>query len=87
MRRYQRIQTEKNNALYVGVRRGNHQIVRPFQLPRSKATIQVRTVNNALLGIVEGTLNGERYYDEVFDDVFRSRRLLKTLKQVASSLN
>jgi AbiV family abortive infection protein len=29
-RRYLTIQSAKNNAIYAGVRRGNHQIVRPF---------------------------------------------------------
>jgi AbiV family abortive infection protein len=35
-RRYQTIQSAKNNAIYAGVRKGNHQIVRPFLLFRIK---------------------------------------------------
>lgn len=55
-RRYQTIQNAKNNAIYAGVRRGNHQIVRPFLISASKAKQQIRTVNNALIDAVEGTL-------------------------------
>jgi hypothetical protein len=36
LRRYQSIQSAKNNAIYAGVRRGNHQIVRPFLISASK---------------------------------------------------
>jgi len=37
IKHFARIQFEKNNAFYVGVRERNHQIVRPFLLPKSKA--------------------------------------------------
>jgi AbiV family abortive infection protein len=37
LRRYQTIQSAKNNAIYAGVRKGNHQIVRPFLISASKA--------------------------------------------------
>lgn len=86
LRRYQRIQTEKNNALYVGVRPGNHQIVRPFRLSRSKARRQVLSVNNGLLSLVEIKLDNPPDW-VLSDDVLRSRRLLKSLKSVAATLN
>jgi len=86
IKRYQRIQTEKNNALYVGLRPGNHQIVRPFRLSRSKARRQVLSVNNNLLSIVQIKLNNPPDW-VVSKDVLRSRRLLKSLKGVAVSLN
>jgi AbiV family abortive infection protein len=36
-KRHQKVQVEKNNALYAGVRRGNLQIVRPFSIRAPKA--------------------------------------------------
>jgi len=86
VRRYQNIQNAKNNALYAGVRRGNHQIVRPFLVSASKAKQQVRTVNNALMDAVEGTLNGTQYHEPVADKVFRSRRLLNKLLKAAKAV-
>ncbi len=85
-RRYQTIQNAKNNALYAGVRRGNHQIVRPFLISASKAKQQIRTVNNALIDAVEGTLNGTHYYEPVADQVFSSRRLLNKLLRAAKTV-
>jgi hypothetical protein len=86
LRRYQTIQSAKNDAIYAGVRKGNHQIVRPFLISASKAKQQLRTVNNALTGCVKGTLNGTHYYEEVADHVFRSRRLLNKLARAAKTI-
>jgi AbiV family abortive infection protein len=85
-RRYQTIQIAKNNAIYAGVRKGNHQIVRPFLISASKAKRQIRTVNNALIDSVEGTLNGTYCYEDVADQVFRSRRLLGKLVRAAQTI-
>ena len=82
-RRYQTIQNAKNNAIYAGVRKGNHQVVRPFLISASKAKQQIRTVNNALIDAVEGTLKGTYYYEPVPDRVFSSRRLLNKLLRAA----
>ena len=84
--RYQTIQIDKDNALYVGVRSGNHQIVRPFLISALKAKRQIRTVNNALIDVVERTLNGTYGFEEVADGVFRSRRLLNKLTRAGKSL-
>ena len=86
LRRYQNIQSAKNNAIYAGVRRGNHQIVRPFLISASRAKQQIRTVNDALIDSVEGTLNGTYCYEEVADQVFRSRRLLNKLLRAAKTV-
>lgn len=86
-KRYKTIQGTKNDAIYVGVRRGNHQIVRPFQVSPSKAKQQIRTVNNALIEAVEGTLNGKYCYEEVADRMFRSRRLLNKLLMAAKTVS
>jgi AbiV family abortive infection protein len=86
LRRYQDIQRAKNNAIYAGVRKGNHQIVRPFLISASKAKQQIRTVNNALIDSVEGTLNGTYGYEDVADHVFRSRRLLNKLLRAAKTV-
>jgi AbiV family abortive infection protein len=85
-RRYKTIQNAKNNAIYAGVRRGNHQIVRPFLISPSTAKQQIRTVNNALMDSVEGTLDGTHYYENVADQVFRSRRLLNKLLRAAKTV-
>lgn len=85
-KRYQTIQNAKNNAIYSGVRRGNHQIVRPFLISASKAKQQIRTVNNALIDAVEGTLNGTHYYEPVADQMFSSRRLLNKLLRAAKTV-
>jgi AbiV family abortive infection protein len=85
-KRYQTIQIAKNNAMYAGVRKGNHQIVRPFLISASKAKQQIRTVNNALIDSVEGTLDGRFLYEEVADEVLRSRRLLNKLLRAAKSV-
>jgi len=82
-RRYQTIQYEKNNAIYAGVRKGNHHIVRPFLISASKAKKQLRTVNTALTNAVRGTLDGTEYHEEVADQLFRSRRLLRKLMTTA----
>jgi AbiV family abortive infection protein len=86
VRRYQVIQSAKNNAIYAGVRKGNHQIVRPFLISASKAKQQIRTVNNALIDSVEGTLNGTYGYEDVADHVFRNRRLLNKLLRAAKTV-
>lgn len=86
LKRYQRMQTEKNNAFYVGVRKGNHQIVRPFLVSKSKARSQLRMVNNALIEFVEARLADTDYGYECFDIVFRRRRLLKKLTGIAAAL-
>lgn len=81
----QRIQGDKNDALYVGVRRGNHQIVRPYLVSKSKASKQVRTINRALIDLIERRLkNG--FDDEVSDQVLRRRRLLKRLQRAATTI-
>jgi AbiV family abortive infection protein len=85
-RRYQNIQSVKNDAIYAGVRKGNHQIVRPFLISASKAKQQIRTVNNALIDSVEGTLNGTYCYEDVAQQVFRSRRLLDKLMRAAKTV-
>lgn len=86
LRQYQAIQSAKNNAIYAGVRKGNHQIVRPFLMSALKAKQQIRTVNNALLGSVQGTLNETYGYEDVADHVFRSRRLLNKLLRAAKTV-
>jgi AbiV family abortive infection protein len=85
LKRYRTIQVDKNNALYVGVRKGNHQIVRPFLISASKAKKQIRTVNKGLIDLVEARLDDEGF-GEVVDEVFRSRPLLEMLMQAAKSL-
>ena len=86
IRHFDRIQFEKNNALYVGVRKGNHQIIRPFLMPKSKARKQIRLTNNALITMVRGTLSGEQCQEEVLDEILRSRSLLKALRRGAELL-
>jgi len=86
LKRYQTIQVAKNNAIYVGVRKGNHQIVRPFLVSASKAKQQLRTVNGALIDLVEARLRDTDCGEEVFDQVFRRRRLLNRLVQAAKAL-
>lgn len=87
LKRYQTIQIDKNNALYVGVRRGNHQIVRPFLISPSKAKRQIRIVNDGLIDFVEARLRSIDFDAEPFDRVFRRRRLLNRLKAAAKSLH
>ena len=82
LKRLNRLQGDKNDALYVGVRRGNHQIVRPYLVPKSRASKQVRTVNRALIELVENQLE-HGFDDEVSDRVLRRRRLLKRLQHAA----
>jgi AbiV family abortive infection protein len=86
LRRYQTIQSAKNDAIYAGVRKGNHQIVRPFLMASSKAKQQIRTLNNALIDSIEGTLKGSICYEEVADQVFRNRRLLKRLMRASKTV-
>lgn len=86
LRRYQTIQSAKNDAIYAGVRNGNYQIVRPFLISSSKAKQQIRTVNNALIDSVEGTLNGTYCYEDVAEQLFRSRRLLNKLLRAAQTV-
>jgi AbiV family abortive infection protein len=81
----QRIQSDKNDALYVGVRRGNHQIVRPYLVSKAKASKQVRTVNRALIDLIERRLESG-FDDEVSDQVLRRRRLLKRLQRAATAI-
>ncbi len=85
LKRYQAIQTAKNNAIYVGVKKGNHQIVRPFLVSASNAKQQIRTVNDALIDLVEARLNNSSF-GEVVDEVFRRRRLLNRLVQAAKAV-
>jgi AbiV family abortive infection protein len=85
-KRFQRQQADKNDAFYVGVRTGNHQIVRPFLLPKSKARRQLKITNDVLQDLAEGRLSGKYIYEEVLDGVLRSRRLLKSLKASAELL-
>jgi len=80
-----KLQTEKNNALYVGVRRGNHHIVRPFLVPPSKARKQIRTVNNALIDLIELRLDNS-FSEDISDQIFRRRRLLRQLRQATTTL-
>jgi AbiV family abortive infection protein len=86
VKRYQKVQVEKNNALYAGVRRGNHQIVRPFSIPASKAKRQVRMVNDSLLKYAQIRLRDIDFDDEVSDQIFRRRSMLKKLETGAKSL-
>jgi AbiV family abortive infection protein len=86
LKRYRTMQVDKNNALYVGVRKGNHQIVRPFLISASKAKEQIRTVNEGLIGFVEARLRDNDFDTETYDLVFRRRRLLNRLKLAAKSL-
>jgi len=86
IKKYQSIQNDKNNALYVGLRRGNHHIVGPFSVSKSKALDQVQTINDALIRLMEGTLSGDFGFEEVFDHVLRQRRILKKLKMAAVAL-
>lgn len=86
LKNYQRMQTEKNNAFYVGVRKGNHQIVRPFLISKSKARNQIRMVNNALIKFIQVRLTDLDYDEECYDQVFRRRPLLKKLKAAAAAL-
>ena len=83
LKRYQTVQIDKNNALYVGVRKGNHQIVRPFLIPASKAKTQIRTVNDGLIRLVEARLREIDCDEGMLDRVFRHRRLLNRLKLAA----
>jgi AbiV family abortive infection protein len=86
LRKYQRIQIEKNDAFYVGVRKGNHQIVRPFLVSKSKARNQVRMVNDGLIEFVQRRLSDIDFDFDVYDRVLRRRRLLKKLMKAASAL-
>ena len=86
LKRYQTVQIDKNNALYVGVRKGNHQIVRPFLIPASKAKTQIRTVNDGLTGLVEARLREVDFDEGMLDRVFRHRQLLNKLKLAARGL-
>jgi AbiV family abortive infection protein len=86
-KRLERQQADKNDAFYVGVRKGNHQIVRPFLLPKSKARRQLKITNDALQDLAEGTLSRKYIYEEVLDGVLRSRRLLKSLQAAAKLLS
>jgi AbiV family abortive infection protein len=82
-RRYQTIQGAKNDAIYVGLRKGNHHIVRPLRVSASKAKEQIRTVNQALIDAVEGTLDDRYDYEDTANRIFRSRRLLNRLLTAA----
>jgi AbiV family abortive infection protein len=86
LKKYQRIQTEKNNAFYVGVRKGNHQIVRPFLVSKSKAGNQIRIVNDALIKFVQTRLSEIDFDEEAFDEALRRRRLLEKLTGAAAAL-
>jgi AbiV family abortive infection protein len=86
LKRYQSIQVDKNNAIYTGVRKGNHHIVRPFLVSSSRAKRQVRLVNDCLIEYSEIRLRDSEYDDEISDQVFRRRRLLQRLKLAAKSL-
>lgn len=86
LKRYQTIQVAKNNAIYVGVKRGNHQIIRPFLISASKAKQQIRTVNLALITLVKVRLREADCDEEVYDLVFRRRRLLNRLVRAATVL-
>jgi AbiV family abortive infection protein len=86
IKHFERIQADKNNAFYVGVRSGNHQIIRPFLLSKTKARKQLRITNGALLRMVDGTLSGREYHEEVLDDLLRSRRVVKELRRATELL-
>ena len=86
LKNYQSMQAEKNNALYVGLRKGNHQIVRPFLVSKSKARNQMRMVNNALIKFIQARLTDLDYDEECYDQVFRRRPLLKELKEISATL-
>jgi AbiV family abortive infection protein len=86
LKRYTTIQVDKNNALYVGVRKGNHHIVRPFLIPASKARKQIGTVNEGLISLAEARLRDLDFDEDNLDLVFRRRRLLNRLKLAARTL-
>jgi AbiV family abortive infection protein len=86
MKRCEQMQVEKNNSLYVGVRKGNHQIVRPFLVSRTKAISQIRMVNGALITFVQARLKWADFDHEICDQIFRRRRLLKKLTATAARL-
>ena len=82
LKHYQTIQIDKNNSIYVGVRKGNHQIVRPFRVRASKAKKQISMVNDALLDVVEGVLSGKYEYDGVAQKFYARRMLYRKLLTV-----
>lgn len=86
LKSYETIQVRENNALYVGVRRGSHHILRPFSISASKAKEQIRTVNDALIGFVSARLRDDDCDVETLDRVFRRRRLLNRLRKAAKIL-
>jgi AbiV family abortive infection protein len=86
LKQYQKVQTEKNDALYVGVRKGNHQIVRSFTVSKSKARNQLRMVNDGLIKFVRNRLSEIDCDLDVFDEVLRRRKLLKQLMEATSSI-
>ncbi len=86
MLRYTALQKEKNNALYVGVSHGNHHIIRPQALSKSKARQQVKEVNNVLLDFIRGTRVGAYEFEEIFDAFLRNRTVLKKLQKAATAL-
>ena len=86
LKRYKTVQIDKNNALYVGVRKGNHHIVRPFLIPASKAIRQVRIVNGGLISLAEARLRDLDFDEDTLDRVFRRRRLLNKLKLASRTL-
>jgi len=86
LKRYKTIQVDMNDALYVGVRKGNHHIVRPFSIPASKARRQVRIVNDGLISLAETRLRDIDFDEDTLDRVFRRRRLLNRLRLAAKRL-
>ena len=58
--------------------KGNRQSVRPFLVSASNAKQQIRSVNDALIDLVEARLNNSSF-GEVVDQVFRGRRLCNRL--------
>lgn len=87
LRRFQEIQSAKNDALYVGVRQGNHHIVRPFLVSKSKASVQISMVNDALIDLIKGTVAGTYGFEKVLDRFLRRRLLITTLGAVRTRIN
>jgi AbiV family abortive infection protein len=80
-KKYQRIQTDKNNAIYVGVKEGNHHVIRPFLVSKFKAKLQIRTINDALIKFIERRLAESDFDTDGWDYVLRRRGLLNRLKK------
>jgi AbiV family abortive infection protein len=84
LKKVDRLQKEKNDALYVGVRLGNQQIARP-SVSKLKAKTQIGLVNKLLLSSVHRSF---RQPDDgsIFERFFRRTVLLTQLREAALKL-